>query len=869
MNPKRTYLMLFAIIVVALAAVLIASVQRWVSVRKAFNELNATDIPILGHASEVSLDISQVRTEIFRYINKYEPSPHRIRKHLKQVRGNLLWISQQQPPQKSKELVEKLLIHTGEFQKMLNLLEFNMNKGDSINVLCTANMLKGSGTTLSSLSGKLKNNLWDYIIYENEASQKRILRNSAVISGISLILLIMLVCGVLLQNRVLQKQVHTRTVELEARLNDLHQSEKALQESETKFRELADLLPQTVFETDTEARLTYTNQFGFQIFGYTDEDFQTGLNALDMLIPEHHDRAGRRFKRIMAGENLPEEEYIALRKNGTTFPVIIYSDCIQRSGEKLGLRGIIVDITERKQAEEALKENEQRFRELFNNMSSGLAIYNSPDNGEHFVFTDLNESGLKNAQKTKDEVVGREVREVFPGVEELGLFDVFKRVWRTGIPEYHPSSIYKDNKLLLWVENYVCKLPSGELVAIYGDITAQKNAEQAKKLLEKQLRQTQKLESIGNLAGGIAHDFNNILSSIIGFTELALDDVEKGSLLDNNLQEVYRAGKRARDLVKQILAFARQSDEQRKPIQVNKIAKESLKLIRSTIPTSIEIKQNLESNSLIMGNATQFHQLFMNLCTNAAQAMEDTGGILEVGLKDVEFDDKSSLTQLDLKPGNYVKVIVSDTGPGIAPDIIDSIFEPYFTTKGVGEGTGMGLALVHGIVETHGGKITVDSKLGKGTVFSIYLPITKKSEDYRRYEEEKLPSGIERILFVDDELPIAKMGGQILERLGYQVTVRTSSVEALELFRSKPNGFDLVITDMTMPNMTGDKLAMELIAFRSDIPVILCTGYSKKISDETALEIGIKAFAYKPIVKADLAKTVRKVLDEAKTSTQV
>jgi len=856
--------MVFAVIVVALAAVVIASAQSWVSVRKAFNGLNATDIPILDHASEVSLDISQARTEIFRYINKYEPSPHRIRKHLKQVRANLLWISQQQLPQKSKDLMEKLLVHTDQFQKMLNLLEFNMNKGDSINVLCTANMLKGSGTTLSSLSGKLKDNLWDHIIYGNEASQKRLLRNSAVMSGISLILIMILICGVLFQNRVLQRQVHARTVELEDRLNDLHQSERALQESEAKFRELADLLPQTVFETDTEARLTYTNQFAFQTFGYTNEDFQIGLNALNMLIPEQRDRAGRRFRRIMAGENLPEEEYMAQRKNGTTLPVIIYSSHIQRSGEKLGLRGIIVDITERKQAEEALKENEQRFRELFNNMSSGVAIYNSPDNGERFVFTDLNESGLKNAQKTKDEVVGREVREVFPGVKELGLFDVFKRVWKTGIPEHHPSSIYKDNKLLLWVENYVCKLPSGELVAIYGDITAQKKAEQSKELLKKQLRQTQKLESIGNLAGGIAHDFNNILSSIIGYTELALDDVEKGSLLDNNLQEVYKAGKRARDLVKQILAFARQSDEQRKPIQVDTIAKESLKLIRSTIPTSIEIKQNIESNSPIMGNATQVHQLFMNLCTNAAQAMEDTGGILEVGLKDVELDDKSSLTQLDLKPGNYVKVIVSDTGPGIAPDIIDSIFEPYFTTKGVGEGTGMGLALVHGIVETHGGKITVDSKLGKGTVFSIYLPITKKSEDYRRYEEEKLPSGTERILFVDDELPIAKMGGQILERLGYKVTVRTSSVEALELFRSKPNGFDLVITDMTMPNMTGDKLAMELIAFRSDIPVILCTGYSKKISDETALEIGIKAFAYKPIVKADLAKTVRKVLDEAK-----
>jgi len=386
--------------------------------------------------------------------------------------------------------------------------------------------------------------------------------------------------------------------------------------------------------------------------------------------------------------------------------------------------------------------------------------------------------------------------------------------------------------------------------------------------LESQLYQAQKMESIGNLAGGIAHDFNNILSSVIGFTELALDDVERGTPLENNLQEVYTAGKRARDLVKQILAFARQSDEERKPIQVGTIANEVLKLIRSSIPTTIEIKENIESHSLIMGNPSQVHQLFMNLCTNAAQAMEAAGGILEVGLTDVELNEKSALPLSELKSGNYMKVTVSDTGPGISSDIIDSIFEPYFTTKGAGEGTGMGLALVHGIVESYGGKITVDSELGKGTVFSIYLPITKKPEAYQQYEKQKLPSGTERILLVDDELPIAKMGSQILERLGYQVSVRTSSVEALELFRSKPDDFDLVITDMTMPNMTGDELAMELIAFRSDIPVILCTGFSKKITDEKAAKIGIKSFAYKPVVKADLAKTVRKVLNEAKDSSQ-
>jgi len=402
----------------------------------------------------------------------------------------------------------------------------------------------------------------------------------------------------------------------------------------------------------------------------------------------------------------------------------------------------------------------------------------------------------------------------------------------------------------------------------FQDISEFKRAEKETKYLQNQLLQVQKMESIGNLAGGIAHDFNNILSSVIGFTELALDDVAKGTPQEDNLQEVYAGGKRARDLVKQILAFARQSDEERKPIQVGFIAKEVLKLIRSTIPTSIKIKKNIESDSQVMGNASQVHQLFMNLCTNAAHAMEDSGGILEIQLTDEKYKD-SSATLLGLQAGNYVKIIVSDTGSGISPDIIGSIFEPYFTTKGVGEGTGMGLAMVHGIVETYGGKITVVSELGKGTAFSIYLPVTKKSESYRQSEKETLPSGTERILLVDDELPIVKMSSQVLQRLGYQVTTRTSSFEALELFRSKPDDFDLVITDMTMPNMTGDELAMELIALRSDIPVILCTGYSKKITDEKAAKIGIKVFAFKPVVKAELAKTVRNVLDEAKGTAQV
>ncbi len=530
------------------------------------------------------------------------------------------------------------------------------------------------------------------------------------------------------------------------------------------------------------------------------------------------------------------------------------------------MTGIISDLNHKKtqlenQAEQErslkkeLQESEEKYRLLVDNANDAILIVQD----ERIKF--FNPVALKLTGYSAGEFLEMPFKRFIHPNDRATVVDRYKkRVKGEDVLSTYNCRFIKKHGEKIWVQVSAVRTLWQErdaTLTLCRDITQLRAA-------ESRLQQTERMESIGTLAGGIAHDFNNILSSILGFTELSLDNATKGTPLENNLQEVYTAGKRARDLVKQILAFARQSDEERKPIQVDTIANEVLKLIRSTIPTTIEIKENIESHSVIMGNPSQVHQLFMNLCTNAAQAMEDDGGILEVGLTDVEPNDQSPLPLSGFKSGNYMKVTVSDTGPGISADILDSIFEPYFTTKGVGKGTGMGLALVHGIVESYGGKITVDSKLGKGTVFSIYLPITKKHQDHRPYQKEKLLSGTESILFVDDELPIAKMGGQLLEQLGYRVTVRTSSVEALELFRSKPNDFDLVITDMTMPNMTGDKLAIELMEIRPDIAVILCTGYSKNISDEIASEIGIKAFAYKPIVRADLAKTINKVLDDQK-----
>jgi len=383
------------------------------------------------------------------------------------------------------------------------------------------------------------------------------------------------------------------------------------------------------------------------------------------------------------------------------------------------------------------------------------------------------------------------------------------------------------------------------------------------KMIAAQLHQARKMESLGTLTGGIAHDFNNLLYMIVGNTELALEDIPKWNPAYTSLEEIKSASLRAAGIVKQLLNFSRKTDEKLIPIDAVTVIKDSLKLLRSTIPTTVEINEHIPDDEIvILADSTQINQVMMNLCINASQAMEETGGTLKINIEKTIFEAKDVKAFSDLVPGNYLKITVNDTGPGISPEIINQIFDPYFTTKEIGKGSGMGLSVVQGIIKNHGGAIWVASILGKGTKFIILFPLTSEESMVEAQTTKDIPRGKETILFVDDEISITKMVKRMFERLGYKIETATTPQDALELFRSNPDHFDLVITDMTMPQMTGVKLSEKLMDIRKDIPIIVCTGHSNLVNEEKAKELGLAAYIMKPIYMQEAAQIIRKVLDK-------
>jgi PAS domain S-box-containing protein len=518
---------------------------------------------------------------------------------------------------------------------------------------------------------------------------------------------------------------------------------------------------------------------------------------------------------------------------------------------------------ERKRAQEALQKSQERYRVLYD---EAPLMYFTVD--AHLRILSVNKFGANMLGYTNEELVGmsamivvdpddqeifcREIEACFTSMNQASQ-KIFRKVKKDGtrlwVRETSRSIVGPNQQQMLLL---ACE-----------DITEQKRVEGALEKSEKQLQHTQKMEAIGTLAGGIAHDFNNILGAILGYSELALAQAKKEPKLISYLEEVLTAGNRAKELVKQILAFSRRSDHEREAVDLNAIVQEALSLVRATLPTTIEIRSTLAMDpAVVFADPTQIHQVIMNLCANAEQAMREHGGLLILTVTSIEVRENSTQAFPELKPGTYLQLTIQDSGKGMPRQVLERIFEPFFTTKSSGEGTGLGLAVVHGIIVGHGGHIAVSSVVGQGATFTILLPRLDVVLPAQSVKTMEWPKGRGKVLFVDDEEVLARWGEQVLTHLGYTVVTTTNPHEAVELFHKQPDQFDVVVTDQTMPTMSGEALAKSLLEIRHDIPIIVCTGFSHTMSAEKANQLGLKGFLMKPVNGVVLAKTLQKVLQD-------
>ncbi|MDJ0874723.1 MAG: PAS domain S-box protein [Desulfobacterales bacterium] len=648
-------------------------------------------------------------------------------------------------------------------------------------------------------------------------------------------------------------------------ISDITES-KTAQEEIRQRRQFLELVlshaPDAIITTDAAHRVIDWNPGAVQMFGYTPAEARG--QELDGLVAHgaQEGEAHRKTRRVLSGRRVERFETVRFHKDGTPRHVIASGAPIMESEALRGVVVVYTDITARKQAEAGLRASHERFLTVLESIDATIYVADM----ETFEILYMND---KMKQVFGGDFTGQKCYEVFRNEpQQCAVCTNDQLIDADGNPTEGCTWENENPVVQRWYVNYdrAIQWVDGRIVRLQvaTDITKQKKTETERKDYEVQIQQVQKMEAIGVLAGGIAHDFNNILSAVIGFAELALIDTPAEDPVHDNLQQIHAAGLRARDLVQQILTFSRQDEKELKPLQIGSQVKEALKMLRSSLPTTIEMQVDIASRlGNVMADPTQIHQIVMNLCTNAAQEMEAQGGRLGIRLDQITLDAEAARLRPGLQAGNYVRLRVEDTGAGIPADIQDRIFTPYFTTKKKDKGTGLGLAVVHGIVQSFGGDIQVMSEVGHGTAFDILLPVIQAAAEAPP-QQVALPMGFERILLVDDEAFIVEFGRQGLERLGYRVEGCTSSLDALERFRQAPERYDLVISDMTMPKMTGDQLAREIFKLRKGMPVILCTGYSARIDGPQAEKMGIRALLMKPLNMADLALNIRRVLDQAK-----
>ncbi len=634
-------------------------------------------------------------------------------------------------------------------------------------------------------------------------------------------------------------------------ITDSRRAEQALKKNEKRLRDVVENMPVMMDAFDAQFNIVAWNRECERVTGYGADEMIGRENILEILYPDTEYRQKMIEELGVSRFDFRDRQYKLTCKDGAE-KTIKWSNI---SG-KCPVDGwytwaIGIDVTKQLQAERDLKQSEAKYRTYVDN--SPLGIFVADDCGR---YVDVNATACRMLGYTKAELLTLSIPDIDKIIQDSSVEIDFSTIAQCNKLHSERKLLKKDGTLLD-VDLQAVRLGPGRFMAYCTDLTD-------KKLLEAQLKQSQKMEAIGTLAGGIAHEFNNMLGIIIGNTELAADDVPPSNPAGDCIQEIRIAALRARDVVKKLLSVARKTPSAQKPVQIGKIVDETLSLLKKILSATIDIRTHiLCTTETILADSTEISQVLINLCTNAAHAMGEAAAVLDVRLTPVTLDASAAARYEDLKAGDYARLAVTDSGTGIDPDILDRIFDPYFTTKDVDQGLGMGLAVVHGIVKKHNGAITVDSTPGKGTTLEVLFPLIDTQPQPVFEKTDGLSTRAEKILFVDDEVALVKMIKQMLERAGYEVVGQTDSVSALNLFKADPDRFDLVITDIAMPNMAGDRLAQEIMQIRPTMPIIICTGHSRRMDKEREQALGIKAVAVKPLVKAEMVKLVRDVLDQA------
>ena len=683
--------------------------------------------------------------------------------------------------------------------------------------------------------------------------------------------------------------------ELEKRVEE---RTKALKESEERWATTLVSIGDAVIATNVTGKITFMNAVAESLTGWMLPDAVEKPVAEVFHIVNEHTRVEVEnpvVKVLREGMIVGLANHtILIRKDGAEVPIDDSGAPIRDGdGKTLGVVLVFRDIADRKRAEEAINASELRYRRLFESAKDGILILDF----ETGMVVDVNPFLIETLGLPREVFLGKKIWELGFFKNIVASQNRFKELQEEEFVRYEDLPLETEGGRKIDVEfiSNVYKANHHKVIQCnIRDITDRKLAEEAlreahdslelrvqertaelsqayetlqrevseRERLEEQLRQAHKMQAIGTLAGGIAHDFNNILAAILGFTEMAIDDVPDRPLVEKNLKNVLKSSMRARDLVKQILTFSRKTNYERSPLSVTPLMDETVHLLRASIPTTIEIRlSNAASSDAVLASPVEVQQVLMNLATNASLAMQERGGVLEINLSDIDFEPDSPVFGVEVAPGEYLQLAVKDTGVGMSPDVMKRVFEPFFTTREAGKGTGMGLAVVYGIVKDLQGAINVESAPGVGFTFRVFLPKVKIKAKEEQLRAVQIPGGKERILFVDDEQMLVDLGEAALERLGYSVVPVTDSTEALRTFSSDPSKFDLVITDQTMSGLTGVQLAEALLKVRPDIPIILCTGHSETVSADIAKEAGIREYLMKPLAKQELATAIRRVLN--------